>query len=266
MTFPCRPRAGVCRVWLPESLTPRGFPVGLAAAPPPACLRLREVLGSPGGRCPRDLRLRVGGGRHHTGCPELVSQVPCQAGQRSMPRRLRVPLCPVGQHSASPAGPLPRQVPPLVLALMYVARAPAFLSRPSWAPRPAVGSAVQAVRLHSSSVALPLGPGLPPRAAARVGFLGTRAVGRPPGRRCVPGPGRGPGRGLGDREVTALPAAPSARLVGHGDAGAPARRVSWPVGPPHRTLPEPGGLGPRWGRGCGGAWCWRAGRRCCRSG
>ena len=73
---------------LPGSLTPRGFPVGFAAAPPPACLRLREVLGSPGGRRPRDLWLMVGGGRPHTRCPELVPQVPRQAGQRSMPRRL----------------------------------------------------------------------------------------------------------------------------------------------------------------------------------
>ena len=145
-------------------------------------------------------------------------------------------------------------------------RCPTFLPRPPWAPRAAVGSAVQAFRLHRSWVALPSGRGLPPQAAARVGFPGLWAVGRPPGRRCAPGPGRGPGRGLGDREMTALPAVPSARLVGRGAARAPVRRASWPVGPPRWTLPEPGGLGPRWGQGCAGARCPRAGRRCCRSG
>ena len=41
-----------------------GFPVGLAAAPPPSCLRLREVLGSPGGRRTRDLWLMVDGDVH----------------------------------------------------------------------------------------------------------------------------------------------------------------------------------------------------------
>ena len=208
----------------------------------------------------------LGGGRPHTRCPELVLQVPCQAGQRSTARRFRVPLCPVGRHSALPASPLPRQVPPLVLALVSVAGAPAFLPRPPWTPRAAVGLAVPAARLHCLSVALPLWRGLPPRAATRVGFPGPRAVGRPPGGWCVPGPGRGLGRGLGDWEMTALPAAPSARLVGRGAAGAPVRRVSWPVGPPHQTLPEPGGLGPRWGRGCGGALCRRAGRWWCGSG
>ena len=238
----------------------------LAAAPPPGCLRLREVLSSPGGRRPRDLRLRVGGGRPHTRCPELVPQVLCQAGQPPMPCRLRVPLCSVGRHSALTAGPLPRQAPPLVLALVSVVGAPAILPRPPWAFRAAVGSAVQVVRLHRSLVAVPLGRGLPPRAAARVGFPGPWAVGRLPGRRCVPGPGRGPGRGLGDREMMALPAALAARLVGRGAAGAPVRRASWPVGPPCRTLPEPVGLGPGWGRGRGGARCRRAGRRWCRPG
>ena len=138
----------------------------------------------------------------------------------------------------------PRQVPLLILALVSVAGAPAFLPRPSWAPRAAVGSAVQVVRLHRSSVALPLGRGLPPRAVAQVGFPGPWAVGRPPARQRVPGPGWGPGRGPGNREMTALPAAPSARLVERGAAGAPVRRVSGPVGPPRRTLPEPGGLPP----------------------
>ena len=127
------------------------------------------------------------------------------------PRRLRVPRRSAGRHSALKASPLPRQAPPFVLALVSVVGPPAFLPRPPWAPRAAVGSAVQAVRLHRSSVAVPLGRGLPPRAAARVGSPGPRAVGRPPGRRCVPDPGRGPGRGLGDREMTALPAVPAAR-------------------------------------------------------
>ena len=86
-------------------------------APPPACLRRRGVLGSPGGRHPPDLWLMLGGGRPHTRCSALVLQVLCQAGQRSTPRRLRESLCPVGRHSALPAGPLSRQGPPLVLAL-----------------------------------------------------------------------------------------------------------------------------------------------------
>ena len=73
------------------------------AVPPPACLRRRDVLGLPGGRRPRDLWLTVGGGRPHTRCPALVLQVPCQAGQGSTPRRLCVPLCPVGQHAVLPA-------------------------------------------------------------------------------------------------------------------------------------------------------------------
>ena len=109
------------------------------------------------------------------------------------------------------------------------------------------------------------------RQCRRFGFI-VRRLRCPPGvafrhgRRCVPGAGWGPGRGLGDREMTALLAAPSAQLVGRAAAGAPVRRASWPVGPPRRTLPEPGGLGPRWGRGCGGARCQRAGRRWCRSG
>ena len=266
VTFPPWPRAGACRVWRPGSLIPRGFPPDLAAAPPPACLRLREMPDSPGGRRPRDLWLMVGGGRPHTRCPELVPQVPRQAGQRPMPRRLLVPLPSAGRHSALMAGPDPRQAPPFVLALVSVVGAPAFLPRPLWAPRAAVGSAVQAVSLHRSSVAVPLRRGLPPRAAARVGSPGPRAVGRPPGRQCVPDRGRGPGRGLGDREMTALPAAPAAWLVGRGAAGAPVCHASWPVGLLCRKLPEPGGLGPRWGRECGSAQCRRAGRRWCRSG
>ena len=183
-----------------------------------------------------------------------------------MPRRLRVPLCPVGRHSALPASPLPRQVPPFVLALVSIAGAPAFLPRPSWAPRAAFGLAVQVVRLHRSSVALPLGRGSPPRAAARVGFPGERAVGHLPGRRCMQGLGQGPGRGLGDREMTALLASLSARLVGRGATGVPVRCVLWPVGAPRRTLPKPGGLRPRLGRWCGGARCCRAGVWWCWSG
>ena len=178
-----------------------------------------------------------------------------------MPRRLRVPLCSVGRHSALTAGRLPRQAPPLVLALVSVAEAPAFLPRPTWAPRAAVGSAVLAVRLHRSSVALPLGRGLPPRAAA----LWARGLwsARRGGGACRV---RAGARVLGDQEMTALPAAPSAGLVGRGAAGAPVRCASWLVGPPRRTLPEPGGLGPRWGQGSGVAWCRRAGRWWCRSG
>ena len=237
---------------------------GSCGGAPPACSCRRDVLGSPGRRRPCNLWLMVGGGRPR--CPALVLQVPRQAGQRSTPHRLHVPLCPLGRHSALLAGPLPCQVPLLVLALVSVAGAPTFLPRPPWAPSAAVGLAVQAARLHRSSVALPLGRGPLPRAAARVGFPGPRAVGCPPGLWCVPGPGQGPGRGLGDWEMTALLAAPSAWLVGRGAAGAPVRRVSWLVGPPRRTLPEPGGSGPRWGRGCGGARCRRARRWWCRLG
>ena len=65
-------------------------------------------------------------------------------------------------------------------------------------------------------------------------------------------PGRGLGRGPGGREMTVLPAVPAVRLVGHGAAGAPARRALWPVSPLCRTLQKPGGLGPRCGRGCWG--------------
>ena len=75
----------------------------------------------------------------------------------------------------------------------------------------------------------------PGSASQARGLRGTRQ-----GWWCVPGPGRGPGRGLGDRETTVLRAAPSARLVGRGVAGAPVRRVLWPVGPLCRTLPDPG--------------------------
>ena len=183
-----------------------------------------------------------------------------------MPSRFSVPLRAACRHSALAAGPFPRQAPPFVSVLVSVVGAPAFLPRPSWTPRTAVRSAVQAVRLHRSSAAVPLGCGLPPRALARVGSPGPRVVGRWPGRWCVPDPGRGSCRGFGNPEVTALLAAPAARLVGRGAAGAPVCRTSWPVSPPCRTLPDPGGFGPRWGRGCGGARCRRAGQRWCRSG
>ena len=241
------------------------------AAPPPARLRRREALGSPAGQRLRDLwvvlpGLMGGGGRPHTRCPALVFQVPCQVGQRSMPRRFRVPPYSVGWHAVLLAGPLPRQDPPLVFALLSVVGVPAFPPRPPWAPRVAVGLAVQAARLYRSPVALPLGRGLPTRAATRVGFPGLWAAGRPPGRWCLPRPGRGPGRGPGDGEMTVLRAALSARLVGPGVAGAPVRRVLWPAGPPCWLLLEPGGLGPPCGRGCGGARCRRAGWWRCQSG
>ena len=131
-----------------------------------------------------------------------------------MPRRFRVPLRAAGRYSALTAGPLPRQAPQFVLALVSVVGALAFLPRPPSTPRATVGSAVQAVGLHRSSVAVPLGRGLPQRAVARVGSLGPRTVGRPPGRWCVPDPGQGSGWGLGDREMTALPAAPAALFFG----------------------------------------------------
>ena len=141
-----------------------------------------------------------------------------------MPCRFRVPPRAAGRHSALTAGPLPRQAPRFVLALVSVVEAPAFLPRPPWTPRAAVRSAVQAVRLHRLSVAVPLGRGLPPRAVAWVGSPGPRAVGRPPERWGVRDPGWGSGRGLGDREMTALPAVLATHLVGRGTAGAPVRR------------------------------------------
>ena len=200
MTFPPRPRAGACWVWLPRSLTPRGFPVDLAAAPPPACLRLREVPGSPGGSSPRNLWVRVGGGRPHIRCPELVPQVACQAGQRPMPRRLRVPLRSAGRHSALTAGPLPRQAPPFVLALLSVVGAAAFLPRPLCAPRAAVGSAVQAVPLHRWSAAVPLGRGLSATGGGSGRLRGPAGCGAPAGAamRAGSGPGPGPRAGPGD--------------------------------------------------------------------
>ena len=94
----------------------------------------------------------------------------------------RVPLRAAGRHSALAAGPLPRQASPFVSALVSVVGAPAFLPRPPWSPRAAVGSAVQAVRLHRSSVAVPLRCGRPPRAVARVGSPGPWVVERPLGR------------------------------------------------------------------------------------
>ena len=45
----------------------------------------------------------------------------------------------------------------MVLALVSIAGAPAFPLRPLWAPCAAVGSAVQAVWLHHSSVRCPSG-------------------------------------------------------------------------------------------------------------
>ena len=197
MTFPPRPRAGACRVWLPGSLTPRGFPMGLAAAPPLACLRLREVPGLLGGRHPRDQWLRVSGRRPHIRCPELVPQVPRQAGQRPMPRCLRVPLRSVGGHSELTAGPVPRQAPPFVLALVSVVGAAAFLPRPPWARRAAVGSAVQAVRLHRSSVALPLGCGLSATGGGSGRLPGPAGCGAPAGAAVRAGSGPGPGPGAG---------------------------------------------------------------------
>ena len=118
----------------------------------------------------------------------------------------------------------------------------------------------------SSPAAVPPGRGLPPRVAARVGPPGPRAAGHPPGRRCVADPGRGLGRGPGGREMTVLSVVPVVWLVGRGAAGAPTRHALWPVGPSCRTLPKPGGLGPRWGRGCGGAGRRKAGRWWRRSG
>ena len=209
-------RWGVSGVASRVSDPARAFGGSRGGAPPPGCLRLREVLGTRGGRRPRDSWLRVAGRRPHTRCPELVPQVPCQAGQRSMPRHLCGALCLAGRHSALPAGPLPRQAPPLLLALVSIAGAPAFLPRPPWAPRAALRSGVQAVRLHLSSVGLPLGRGLPPRAAARGGFPGPRAG--------QPGNDGSAGRAVGP-------------VGGCGACGAPVRRASWPVGPPRRTLP-----------------------------
>ena len=243
-------------MWLPGSLTSRGFPLGPVAAPPPARLCPRDALGSPGGRRPRNLwvalpGLMVGGGGPHTRCPALVLQVACQVGQRSIPCHFRVPPCLVGRHAVLLAGPFPCQVSPLVRVLLSVVGVPAFLPRPLGAPRVAVGLAVQTEGLHRSPVALPLGSGLRTRAVTRVGFPGPRAAGRPPGRWCVPGPGRGPGRGPGDRR---------------GVAGAPVRRVLLPAGLPCWPLPEPGGLGPRLGRRCGGARCRRAVWWRCRTG
>ena len=254
MTFPSRLRAGARGVWLPQSLTPRGFPVDPAAAPPLPCSRLREVPGLPGGRRPLELSPRVGGGRPHTRCPELVPQVPRQAGQRPMPRCLCVPLRSAGRHSALTADLPPLPGSPIFVGVGVRCGGFAFLPRQPWAPRAAVGSAVQAIWLHDSSVAVSLARGLPPLAAAWVGSPDPRAVGRPPGRRCVPDPGRGPGRGLGGRETTAMPAAPAGQSVGCGAAEAPVCRASWPVGSPCWTLPEPGG-----------ARCRRAGRQWCRS-
>ena len=170
---------------------------GYRGGAPPGVLASARRARFARGAAPAQSWLMVGGGCPHTRCPALGLQIPCQAGQRSTPRRLRVPLCPVGRHSALPAAQPPCQVPPLVFALVSVAVAPAFLPRPPQAPRAAVGLAVQAAGLHRSLVALPLGRGFPPRAAAQVGFPGPRAAGRPPGPWCCAGSGPGPWPGAG---------------------------------------------------------------------
>ena len=197
MTFPRRPRAWACRVLLPGSLTPRGSPVGLAVAPPPACLRLREVLGSPGGRRPRDLWLRVGGGGPHIRCPELVPQVLCQAGQQSMPRRLRVPLCPVGRHSALPAGPLPRQVPPFGVGVGVRCGGPRISSAPT-VGSPGCGWVGSAGGLASSFVGCVAPRARPSATSGGSGRLfGPVGCGAPAGAAVRAGSGPGPGPGTG---------------------------------------------------------------------
>ena len=80
--------------------------------------------------------------------------------------------------------------------LASVVGAPAFFPCPPWAPRAAVGPAVQAVRLHRPSVAVPLGRGLPPRAAGRFGSPGPRAA-VPAGAAVCAGSGPGPEPGAG---------------------------------------------------------------------
>ena len=102
-TSPCRPRAGACLVWFPGPLTAQGFQGVHVAARLLARLRRRDASGSPRVRRPRDLRvvphgLMVGGARPHARRPALVIQVPHRVGQRSMPRRFRLPPCPVGRH------------------------------------------------------------------------------------------------------------------------------------------------------------------------
>ena len=187
-----------------------------------------------------------------------------------MPRRFRVPPCSAGRHAVMLAFPLPRyRFTPLVVVLPSLVGVLAFPPRPPWAHRVAVGLAVRAARLHRPPVAPPLRRGLLTRALARVGFPGLRTAARQLGRWCVPGLGRGPGLGPRDREMTALRAVRSARLVGRGVAGTPVQRVSWSPGPPGLpcwTFSEPGGLGPRWGCGRGEARCRRAGWWRCRSG
>ena len=181
-----------------------------------------------------------------------------------MPRLLRVPCRSSGRHSALMSGPFPRQVPPLVLVSVFVAGVSAVLPRPPRARRAAVGCGW--VRRHRPPAAVPPGRGLLPRVAARVGPPGPWAAGRPPGWRCVADPGRGLGWGPGGRETKVLPVVPVVWSVGRGAAGAPTRRAWRPVGPPCRTLPKPGGLGPRWDRGCGAARRRRSGRWWRRSG
>ena len=112
-----------------------------------------------------------------------------------MPRRLRVPPCSMGRHAVLLAGLLPRQVPPLMLALLSVVGVPAFSSAPTvGSPRCSwVGGAGGA-------------------ASSSAGYAASRAwpsdMGGVPGR--LPGPvdcgasartvvraGSGPGSGLG---------------------------------------------------------------------
>ena len=194
-----------------------------------------------------------------------------------MPRRFRLPPCPVGRHAVLLAGHPPasffrlRVGPPLVVAFLSAVGVPPFpLWRPPWAPRVVAGLAVRAAWLRRPSVSPPLGRGLLTRAAARAGFPGLRTVGFQPGRWCVPGPGLGPGQGWrpGDWEMMVLWAVLSARLVGRGASGMPVRLVPGPadglLGPLRWASPGPGDWGSRWGCGRGGAqwrragcwWCW----------
>ena len=95
---------------------------------------------------------------------------------------------------------------------------------------------------------------------------GPAGCGAPAGAAVRDGSGPGPGPGAGQPGDDGSAGRAVGPVGGNGAAGVPVCRESWPVGPPRRTSPEPGGLGPRWGRGCGGARCRRVGRRWCRSG
>ena len=240
------------------SLTRRGLLVGPAAAPPPACLRRRDVLGSPGGQRPRDLWLMVGGGRRSdlvssigpsgsvSGWPAVIaSPPPCAAISGGSAR------CIAGRTAPPPGSPIGVGVA-VRCAGPRISSAPTVGS-PRWGWVGSAGGSASSF-VGSSGVHFRYGRRLGPASRVR------RLRGARRGRWCVPGPGRGPARGLGDRVMTVLLAAPSARLVGRGVAGKPVQRVSWPVGPPCRALFEPGGLGPQWGLWCGGARCRRAGR------